>query len=265
MLAALVAAGTGGAHALPAQIGMDGLSLTVDNYSEDKWRDFVQRHDRRVIETFEEIGAAGGEHEVGSPDGINTAVGRFTRDHGRIGGRQHDGTGRSVIGEGKQVAIRSGRNYGRESTTPVEMYDTLVRKTDGYFLDSNDLSDIYWNVDAGAGRRISALSFVVTDPGDVGGRFAFEVNGTEIFSQWRDDGDALRNGQQFLFTLNFEKPLTAEELILHFSFDRKNDGIGIDDIVLAYAEVPLPPAALMLLAGVGSLGIAARRRARKLR
>lgn len=198
-----------------------------------------------TVETFEDQKAWDGTS--GSKNPQNTRVGSFTAltDLGR-------GTGRSVIGDGSGLEVRSdnGMAWGRFN---ADGSDGLIA---GNWIDSNDNHGMRWDVDTGS--KFNALSFFLIDAADVGGKFSMKVGDT-LYSTLLGGGGRLANGNIQLVTILLDKAVS--NLTVELFHDRTNDGFGIDGAAaMRIAPVPVPPAAALLVSGLAALGFLRRRR-----
>lgn len=123
------------------------------------------------------------------------------------------------------------------------------------WLDSNDYTDMIWDVDVAGLSAFHTLAFLATDIGDVGGTLtvAFE-NGANASVNLFDQS----NGEINLITATFDPKVVSATVT--FSNTAKNDGFGIDDAT----AIPIP--ATFGLLGLGLIGLGAvgsRRRIRR--
>jgi MYXO-CTERM domain-containing protein len=169
----------------------------------------------------------------GTTGAVETAVGRFS-------GGGPAGSGGSVCGDARRVQVKT-----PNSPAPFGRYDP----DGGRWLDSNDLEEVVWDVDVG--RAIRGLSFGLTDAHDQpDSRFSFAVEG----ARW-SIAEQEANGTLHLIRVMFDAPVDRTQVV--FS-TRGNDGFGI--VSPTVQPVPLPPAALLALSGLGALALARRRR-----
>jgi hypothetical protein len=194
------------------------------------------------VETFKDYKAWDGSSGIGNPQ--NTKVGSFTA----FGGT---GSGHSVVGNAGKLQVRNddtmpwGR-YGTDASVPLG----------GNWLDSNDNQGMRWEI--GGLGKFNAVAFFLLDAADVGGKFSIKVGDT-LFSNIAGADGKLANGN-----IHFVKILLSEtvsSLRIELMHDRSNDGFGIDGAAVGLAPVPLPPAALLLVAGIAGLAGLRRRRA----
>jgi hypothetical protein len=193
------------------------------------------------VETFKGYKAWDGSSGTANPQ--HTKVGSFTA----FGGA---GSGHSVVGDAGKLQVRNdptmpwGR-YGTDANVPLG----------GNWLDSNDNRGMRWDV--GGMGEFNAVGFFLLDAADVGGKFSLKVGDT-LFSNIAGAGGKLQNGN-----IHFVKILLSEavsSLRIELMHDRTNDGFGIDGAAVGLAPVPLPPAALLLVAGIAGLAGLRRRR-----
>lgn len=199
-----------------------------------------------VGENFESLGASKGAGEVGTD--FVTNVGTFNT----IGGVGSGGTVKSLPGDtGTELALRTGHVYGRKNLLPT---------TGAWYLDSNDTFGMTWNV--ATGGLFDSVAFLLSDASDKGAYLRISVDG--VSSELRSNG-ALSNGNVKFVVINFDHAVSAATISLA-NYNKagtgyvKNDGFGLDGALVRVSPVPLPPAVLMLGAGVGLLGFAGRRR-----
>ncbi len=195
-------------------------------------------------EDFESEGNAAGEGEVGPSLVVDT--GTFYS----LGGQGTGGTVRNLPGNtGTQLALRDGNTYGRRDTVGGRWY-----------LDSNDTYGIGWQV--ASTRLFDTVMFVLSDGSDVGGFLRIISDGA---SAEQRTGSRLSNGNSQLVTVSFDT-LVSSALIEIANYDssgtamRLNDGFSIDGVQVGLAAVPVPPAGLLLAAGLGGLVVLRRRR-----
>lgn len=190
-----------------------------------------------VVEDFE--GFAGGEPWDPS---TTTAVGTFAAMSG--------------TGSGSVCNAQSGGNC-----TDLFLNDTArsgqgnIVPFDGkYALSSNDTTGIMWTAFLPGGAEFNRLVFAVNDAADVRGT---------VFTVATSDGESatltgqLNNNTQLVVIDLGEMVSSAAVSIFN---NRVNDGFTIDGAAVTIAPVPLPASALLLLAGIGGLGVASRRR-----
>ena len=228
-LPAIAIAGTAGA-----------ATVSVTDFDQTDWDNFVAASAVTVIEDFEDEGASGGAAEY--INGISTAVGTFET----TGGPGSGGTVSGLPGNtGVDVAIRTGNVFGRVNTTPGG----------SWFLDSNDTTEVTWNVSAG-GQLFDSLVFSLTDAADQGALFEIFVDGAAVAQYSIQEPPQIPSGEIELVTIDFGMDVSSAMIV--FSSDPSNDGFGIDDI--AISVVPVPAAGLLLLGGIGALGYMSRRK-----
>lgn len=181
--------------------------------------------------------------------GLDTAVGTFSNPEGAQNGR-----GGCIDTAGPDCADSLILD---NAASPFNgRFDTSVG-ADGQWLDSNDVTQILWDVTAdyngdGTADPFSHLAVVLTDVGDVGGTLTLEFeNGTTVSETITSQG----NGAINLVTAQFSP--TALSATLLFDVNRQNDGFGIDD-----ATVAVPAPAALALFGIGLAGFGALRRRR---
>jgi hypothetical protein len=226
LMALSIASGTAGA-----------ATISVGNYTASAYQTALASLGPVVTEGFE--GADLGEVAGGSA--LSTAVGSFAT----LGGA---GTGQSVVGSGKNLAVRDGTVFGRSNST----------KGGARFLDSNDTWGISWT--ATTGSLFDRLVFVLTDVADQGVTWTMQVGETVTSLS------GLGNGSRKIVSVLFDDSVSSAQLT--FANMRRgvyatNDGFGIDDVAVnvAPAPVPLPAGVLLLTGALGILGLWRRRTA----
>jgi hypothetical protein len=193
----------------------------------------------RSVETFE--GVALGQI-TGS---LVTQDGKFT--FSTLGGT---GSGDSVTGNGKNLAVRTGTNFGRVNTT----------LGGSRFLDSNDTFGM--KVDLNSSIAFDTILFTLTDAADAAGSLTIKTAGAldQVLAFKRTNGlkdsVAILLGA-FVNTASFE-----------LRMNKINDGFGLDDVTFGRSTeltggptpIPLPAAGWMMIAGFGALVAAGRRK-----
>jgi hypothetical protein len=190
----------------------------------------------RAQETFE--GVATGEKS--GP--LSTAVGFFET----LGGVGSGGTVSGTPGNtGTGLFVRDTPTFGRKNTTPGG----------SVFLDSNDTFGMRWTV--GGVGLFDSLLFSLSDVGDSGGNLSIAADGVVMRTILKGRSGSLTD----LVLISFGDFVDTATITLEK--DKLNDGFAIDDVVVgaSVAPVPLPPAGLALLAGLGALAVVRRRRA----
>ena len=189
------------------------------------------------VETFDNI-PAGTTNPAGAGYGSFTAYGDA-------------GSGSSVVGSGRDLQVR-GDNSMRWGRFNMDPNGGLLG---GNWLDSNDNTGITWTI-SGVGQ-FNALGFFVTVIADVGGKFSITAGDT-VFSNLAGASGKLANGNVHFVSLLLDE--MVDEFTLTLAHDGTNDGFGIDGAMVAVAPVPLPPAAALMLGGMGLLGALGWRR-----
>lgn len=177
--------------------------------------------------------------EQGGP--LATSVGAFET----LGGTGSGGTVRGTAGNtGTGLYLRDRSVYGRSNTTIGG----------ANFLDSNDTFGMSWTI-SGLGLFDSVL-FNLSDVGDTGGNLSISAGGTVLDTIFKGRAGSLID----TVLISFGGFVSDATITLQKS--KLNDGFAIDDVVVgsSVAAVPLPPAALALVAGLGALFIASRRK-----
>lgn len=191
-------------------------------------------------EDFESFNAWGTNGGTQNP---TTSVGKITA----IGGK---GQGTSVIGDATKLQVRG----------DAPMAWNRINTTSGgnNWLDSNDTYGMKWEV--GGLPSFNALSFVLTDVADQGGKFSVTVGDT-LFSDLLGGSGRLVDGGIYVFSILLPEAVNSLTVLLHNS--TLKDGFGLDHIRVANTDaspVPLPPAALLIVAGMGMIAVVRRRR-----
>ena len=233
LTAAAFLAGTGAAHAVVTfDISAQGLADAQAVES-----NFLSGLNSIVTEDFEGFSAAASQ--VASP--LNTAVGQF-----RATG--DPGTG-NCIGSCTDLAILD------SGTTP---FGGRVNTTGGgtNWLDSNDVSEVTWDLGGGIAPTANAFGLFVSDANDVDASLEITTAGGTYSVALPNGGGTAPNGDVYYVSALSTTTINAASVV--FDNDGStNDGFGIDDVSVAVPE----PATLGLLgAGLAGIGLAARRR-----
>jgi hypothetical protein len=247
-VALLVAATTvaSAAGAVTARLEVDRFARADLAGAQAARADFLARHTvgnlrAEGFEGYRPWGAGGGTQDPGA-----TRVGSFAA----LG---HAGSGRSVVGDGRRLQVRS------DNTMRWGRYDADAAPSGlaGNWLDSNDNTGMEWRL-SGLGK-LNVLAFFVIDAADVGGRFSIRVGDT-LFSDLAG-GRRLANGNIHFVRIFLDH--AVDDLTVRLMHDRTNDGFGIDGVLAGrIAPVPLPPAAALMLPALALLA-GARRRGRR--
>lgn len=210
--------------------------------------------------TFDTAGLATGDGgnnaEAGTGGPLVTALGNMRS-------LADKGTGNSSIDPEERAIIRSATAddwmFGRYDA------DRDLSEGPNNYLDSNDNGGIRLNVpgpDTSKGM-FNQLSFLLMDIDDVG-EIAFQLTADEsrnpisisdIVYEEFDLGLKPDDGALFLATFRFSEFVDGVTVDMRSDL---GDGFGVDSMSLS--AIPLPAAGWMLLAGVGALGAAARRK-----
>lgn len=239
--AAWVAAGclTGALMAAPA--GAAPVAVSVQDFGSNVTAargalDALSAGRPFVREDFE--GFTSGDLVTDFVGGLGTAVGRLTRGAGAS-----DGTGicddddANCTSPGILDAAGSPFN-GRFNTTA----------SGANWLDSNDVTELVWDVDVPTLPRFDRLAFLMTDMGDVGGTL------TVTFASGATDSVAIAaqaNGSINLISADFTPDVVSATVT--FANTSTNDGFGIDDLTV----VAVPAPATLGLFGLGLLALGA--------
>lgn len=193
-----------------------------------------------VSENFESFAAWGSGTGTQNPA---SAVGTFTA----IGGK---GLGSSVIGDATKLQVRG--------DTPMAWNRINTSNGGNNWLDSNDTHGMKWDV--GGLPSFDALSFILTDVADQGGKFSIQIGG-KMFSEVLGASGRLADGGIYVVSILLPEAVNSLSVLLHN--DTLKDGFGIDNIRVALENptpIPLPPAALLIVAGIGAIAVVRRRR-----
>jgi len=172
---------------------------------------------------------------------LPTAVGTFES----LGGVGSGGTVTGTPGNtGAGLFLRDAPVFGRVNTTVGG----------ASFLDSNDTLGMGWTV-SGLGL-FDTLLFTLSDVGDTGGNLTVSSGGAVLETILKGRSGGLVD----MVLISFGG--LVDEATISLQKSKLNDGFAIDDVVVgaSVAPVPLPPAGLALMAGLGALALAARRR-----
>lgn len=193
-----------------------------------------------IVEDFESFTTG----EVLGP--VTSAVGVFDT----LGPTGSGGTVTGTAGNtGTGLFLRDTGVYGRSDTT----------LGGGTYLDSNDTFGISWTI-AGLGL-FDHVFFTMSDVADSGATFTLLAGGTQVGPSIASQ----RNGAINMVMLSFASAI--DTLTLELRHSKLNDGFSIDDATIGLSRaaatppsgVPLPPAAALLVAGVGALVLLRRR------
>ena len=215
-------------------------SIKVETYTQEAYQAYVAGASRTVVEDFENIVPSSREVPL-----VVSAVGTFDT----LGGR---GTGGSVIGTGKDLAVRTKgtTHFGRKNTTPGGQF----------YLDSNDTHGMMWNVGLADGAMFGSVAFSLSDATDQGARLEISAMGDVL-----DTLIGLPDMNLQFVVISFEDMIDSAMIKLTNRTGngglKTNDGFSIDDATVSVAAVPVPAAGLLLMGALGALGLRARRKA----
>lgn len=235
-------------------------SISVDVYGKNELGDFQTAFGAELAsgsyvgEDFEQLGADGAEGVV--EDDFKTKAGTFSQ----LGGIGSGGTVKQLgLDQSSKLALRDGQVYGRQNTWP---------ERGQWFLDSNDTWGFVWNVtEQDVGGAFDKIVFSLTDGSDQGAylRIALDDAENTTFEQRETGKNKLGDGNISFVAIDFGKIVTGATITVgNFTSNagdagfKRNDGVGIDG---AYVNVvPLPASFAFLLAGIGALGMARKRK-----
>ena len=222
-------------------------TLSIDTFSPSSVREAIARADAlyqagapTVREGFESFDAWGTGTGTQNP---TTAVGTFTS----IGGK---GAGRAVIGDAKKLQVRDDK--------PMPWNRINLTDRGNNWLDSNDTYGMKWEV--GGLPSFNALSFILSDVADQGGKFSITI-GDKLFSEVLGASGRLVDGGLYVVSILLPEAVSSLTVLLHNS--TLTDGFGIDAVRVSLdlpTPVPLPPAVLLIVAGMGMIAVVRRRR-----
>lgn len=171
------------------------------------------------------------------------------------GGSSRDPENAAIIRSNGDENNNNQPNFGRYDADLTADVDPSTGAALENFIDSNDNTGILLST-ASAGLTFNYLSFILTDYDDVGALgFAVDVSGPGLTDTPETNSVNRGNSDIFLATLFFSEEMSDVDVVMNID---RGDGFGADSF--AVSAVPLPAPALMLIAGLGALGVAKRRR-----
>lgn len=234
-----------------------GNELAYEDFESFCSYESAEAGDCRVVDT---AGLATGDLDPGETSNgpLNTALGAMRS-------LKPEGSGDSSVPPETDAIVRSGvapddTMFGRYDA------DRDVVSGPNNFLDSNDNGGIRLNVPGGGGPSkgmFNQLSMLLTDIDDVGeigfwlsaddSRNAISIS--DIAYTTLPNGAVQDDGGLFLATFKFDALVDGVTIDMRID---AGDGFGVDSMSLS--QIPLPAAGWMLLAGIGALGAASRRK-----
>jgi hypothetical protein len=203
-----------------------------------------------VIEDFESFAAWNGITGAGAP--LATRIGTIR------GESALPGSGGSAVAGGLHPEIRADLHPHLSGSYTALSGRQNATAGGSNWLDSNDLERMIWDAGGPDLGRFDALTFLLTDVGDIRGTdFAIlaEAPGMEAV---RISIPRQANGTINLVRVLFDRAVTRATVTL---VSARNDGFGIDNLAVSrVAAVPLPPAAALLLGGLAAIGAVRHRR-----
>lgn len=223
--------------ALAFATGANAATVSVTAFDPVFFADEQTNLFNRSVETFETVPTG----QITGP--LVTQGGAFK--FSTLGGT---GTGTSVTGNGKDLAVRTGNNAGRVNTT----------LGGSRFLDSNDTFGMKFDLFGTV--AFDTILFTLTDVADAAGSLTITSGlASQTIAFKRANG--LKDSVLVLLD-GFTNSASVE-----LRMNKLNDGFGLDDVTFGrstetsgVAPIPLPAAGWMMLAGLGAIGAFARRK-----
>lgn len=232
--------------------------ISVETFSVPDYLDLLGDVNVLASENFEgftlvDEGPADSAPDAFQADVIETAVGDFSVSPGSLSGSGGTVTDPNPNLDGSQLAVRNGNVYGRTDST-ADIFPLDLPRAD-QFLDSNDVSEMEWDVSVAGDLAFNTLFWVMSDATDVGALLTIVAGADEATF---DLGPNLSNANKQIVKVTFDSFVTSASVV--FDNSKRNDGLSIDDVVVGISPVPLPASLVFLGAGLAGLGVMGRKR-----